>query len=124
MADMQITVGLRRKTGMHRIVNALRQIFIYDLFNKISGNRLLFRDAFRSFAFHHLFIAHHSLRRSCRQRLYLLIFPDKSVNLFYYTIFFLIIPSVLMADYIFCLELFPSERFVEIEALKHGDIHL
>ena len=41
MSDMQIAIWFRRKTSTDRIVFALCQIFFYNLFNKIFGNRFL-----------------------------------------------------------------------------------
>ena len=44
MSDMQVTVRLRRETGLNVIVNTLRQIFIDLLLNKVLGNNIfLFR---------------------------------------------------------------------------------
>ena len=40
MADMEVTVGLRREAGVHGVAYALRQILIYDHFYKISGFRV------------------------------------------------------------------------------------
>ena len=40
MSDMQVAVGLRREAGVHGLTCPLRQILVYDHFNKISGFRL------------------------------------------------------------------------------------
>ena len=35
MSNMKIAVGFGRKTGVHGIVKSIRQILLYNLFNKI-----------------------------------------------------------------------------------------
>ena len=39
MSDMQIAVRLRRKPGAHRLINAIFQILVDHLFNKIPACR-------------------------------------------------------------------------------------
>ena len=45
MSDMQVTVGLRRETGVDCIVHALCQILLYGLLNKIFARSLVFHNA-------------------------------------------------------------------------------
>ena len=42
MSDVQITVWLRRETGLDMVINALCQVLVNLLFNEIPGDYLLF----------------------------------------------------------------------------------
>ena len=42
MSDVQITIRLRRESGLYMIIYAFSQIFLYLLLNKIPGNRVPF----------------------------------------------------------------------------------
>ena len=53
MSDVQVAVGLRRKTGVHMIVDSLCQILFNLLLDKVFGNRLFLPGLrCRPFLFH------------------------------------------------------------------------
>ena len=70
MSDVQVSVGFRRKTGMHRVIHTFRQILIDHLLDKIAGS-LFFRvlRAFRIYRLFQLFIAHIPDLSSSKHRL-------------------------------------------------------
>ena len=50
MSDMQISVGFRRKAGMHMVINAFGQIIVYCLLNKMPAS-FRFQNYYPAFLF-------------------------------------------------------------------------
>ena len=79
MSDVQIAVGLRRETGMHRVIHPFRQVLIDHLLDEIAGSLCFsafgifrIRGRFRRSPCHlQFFIAHIPDLSSSKHRVYI-----------------------------------------------------